>query len=45
MADQSKTQRVASSLEGRFGFSSRRWEQIIETVGAVILSLAALVSS
>jgi hypothetical protein len=45
MTDPSKAQRVARRLEGRLGLSSRRWEQIIETVGALILSLAALLTS
>lgn len=45
MADPSKAQRVARRLEGRLGLSSKRWEQVIETVGALILSLAALLTS
>jgi hypothetical protein len=45
MRDPSKAQRVARRLEGRLGLSSRRWEQIIETFGALILSLAALLTS
>lgn len=45
MSDQTKAQRVAQRLEGRFGLSSKRWEQTIETVGALILSLAALLTS
>jgi hypothetical protein len=45
MSDPSKAQRVARRLEGRLGLSSRRWEQIIETFGALILSLAALLTS
>lgn len=45
MTDPSKAQRVARRLDGRLGLSSRRWEQIIETAGALILSLAALLTS
>ncbi|NTU79492.1 MAG: hypothetical protein HGA45_08830 [Chloroflexales bacterium] len=45
MTDSSKAQRVARRLEGRLGLSSRRWEQLIETLGALILSLAALLTS
>ena len=45
MTDQSKVQRAAQHLEGRLGLSSKRWEQMIETVGALILSLAALLTS
>lgn len=45
MTDPSKAQRVARRLEGHLGLSSRRWEQIIETLGALILSLAALLTS
>lgn len=45
MTDPSKAQRVARRLEGRLGLSSKHWEQVIEAVGALILSLAALLTS
>jgi hypothetical protein len=45
MTNSSKAQRTAQQLEGRFGLSSERWEQVIETVSALILSLAALITS
>ncbi len=45
MNDPTKAQRVARRLDGRMGLSSRRWEQLIETVGALVLSLAALLTS
>lgn len=45
MTDPSKAQRVAQRLEGRLGLSSKRWEQLIETMAAIILSLAALLTS
>lgn len=45
MTDPSKAQRVARRLEGRLGLSSKRWERLIETVGALTLSLAALLTS
>jgi hypothetical protein len=45
MDDPSRAQRVARRLDGRLGLSSKRWEQIIETMGALILSLAALLTS
>lgn len=45
MTNPSKAKRVAQRLEGRLGLSSRRWEQLIETMGALILSLAALLTS
>lgn len=45
MSDLSRARQVADRLEGRFGLSSKRWEQMIETLGALILSLAALITS
>jgi hypothetical protein len=45
MSDSSKARRAADQLEGRLGLSSVRWEQVIETVAAVILGLAALITS
>lgn len=36
---------AAGHLEGLFGLDYRQWEKVIETVGAIILSLAALATS
>jgi hypothetical protein len=45
MTDLPKAQRAAWRLESRLGLSTRRWKQIIETLGGLILSLAALLTS
>ncbi len=45
MRNQSSKTRMAEQLEGRFGLSTRQWLKVIETVSAVLLSIAALATS
>lgn len=45
MSDPTKARRAAQKLDGRLGLSTERWERVIETVGALVLSLAALLTS